>query len=324
MVKKHNTGEAQLRARLLGLLFFGGATVSLVALALPQPPTVDRPAATLLALCGYPVGALVLVFGTRWPTWMLQLILAAGTVVVTGGVLTSHGSGVGVGAAFFYVWVVLYSAHFFSLRATAVQLAWIAAVCGAAQLASGRTGAAAEWVLVMGAVVVTGVVMAAVSGRLRDAARIDALTGLPNRLVLDELLDTEIARARRANVPLSVAMVDLDHFKSVNDRQGHSAGDRLLAEVSTVWRRYLRTSDTVVRYGGDEFVIVFPGATTGHSSEVLDRLCMNTAVPASAGTAELRPSDTAATLLHRADQALLAAKAGRSTVPPPGQAGGAR
>ena len=302
-----------LRARLLGLLFFGGATVSLVALALPQPAVVDRMPAVLLALVGYPVGAVVVAFGARWRTWTLLVSLGAGTAVVTGGVLATHGTGIGVGTAFFYVWVALYSAHFFSVRATLVQLGWIGAAYASVQVVSGRSGAAAEWVLVMGAVVVTGWVMAMVSGQLRDVARIDALTGLPNRLVLDEILGTEIARARRAETPLSVAMVDLDHFKSVNDRQGHSAGDRLLAEVSSVWRRYLRPSDTVVRYGGDEFVIVFPGATTDHAVEVLDRLCTNAAVPASAGAAELRSSDTPATILHRADQALLAAKAGRSS-----------
>lgn len=314
------TGEARLRARLLGLLFFGGATVSLGALTLPQPASVDRLAAVLLALAGYPVGAVVVAFGARWSAWMLQLVLATGTVVVTGGVLATHGAGVGVGGAFFYVWVVLYSAHFFSMRATGIQVGWIAAVYAAVQLTSAQTGAAAEWVLVMGAVVVTGVVMATVSGRLRDAARIDVLTGLPNRLVLDEILETEIARARRTQIPLSVAMVDLDHFKLVNDRDGHGAGDRLLAEVSSLWHRYLRPSDTVVRYGGDEFVIVFPAATAHHTREVLDRLCMNTAVPASAGTAELRPSDSAATLLHRADQALLAAKADRHNPTGPEQA----
>jgi predicted signal transduction protein with EAL and GGDEF domain len=243
--------DTVLRARILGMLFAGGTVVSLVALAMPQPARVDRAVAVALALAGIPVAALAVTTGARWPRWALQAALGSGTIVVTGAVATAHGSGVGVAAAFFYLWVVLYAAHFFSTRALAAQVALIGTAYAAVQVALGGPGAAAEWVMVMGAVVVSAVVMAMVSARLRDVARADHLTGLPNRKLLDAVLTDELQRCRRQGSPLTVAMLDLDGFKAVNDHHGHEAGDRLLVATAEAWLRTLRSIDTLARYGGD-------------------------------------------------------------------------
>jgi len=81
-------------------------------------------------------------------------------------------------------------------------------------------------------------------------ARTDALTGLPNRRAWDEELERELARAKRYGGRLCLAMIDLDHFKRFNDREGHQAGDRLLADSATAWREQLRPSDLLARYGG--------------------------------------------------------------------------
>jgi len=308
-----------LRARLLGLLFAGGATVSLVALALPQPQGVDRLTAVALAASGYPVAAVVAALGARWPTWVLQVVLASGTAVVSGGILCAHGTGVGVAAAFYYLWVVLYAAHFFSARSVVVQVSLMGAAFAAVQWAVGRAGAAAEWVMVMGAVIVTGVVMSAVTVRLRRLASYDELTGLPNRRLLDTLLTTEIHRARRTGLPLVVAVLDLDGFKQVNDRHGHDVGDRLLERTAIAWRRELRAVDSLARLGGDEFVAILPGCRADQASRVLERLGRYGPVPASWGLATLRPEDGSTSLLRHADQALLDAKVARSvTEEPPG------
>ena len=141
-------------------------------------------------------------------------------------------------------------------------------------------------------------------------ARTDALTGLPNRRAWDEEVEREIARARRQGHPLTLAMVDLDYFKRFNDAHGHAAGDDMLAEVATSWRRVLRTNDVIARYGGEEFAVLLPGCQHDEAIRLLDRL--REATPrdetCSVGVATLRPDDTAADLGRRADAALYEAK----------------
>ncbi len=108
--------------------------------------------------------------------------------------------------------------------------------------------------------------------RLQDLATIDELTGLANRRQFFDLGHNELARARRENRPISVALMDLDHFKHVNDRHGHAAGDKALKAVADVCRAGVRTSDIVGRYGGEELGFVFPDADPRTAIEVAERL----------------------------------------------------
>ena len=93
---------------------------------------------------------------------------------------------------------------------------------------------------------------------LRLLSRSDRLTGLPNRGYFDERVIIELARARRFGHPLSIAMLDIDHFKRFNDTLGHAAGDIALRAVATTLRKLVRDRDLLVRYGGEEFLVVFP------------------------------------------------------------------
>jgi len=103
--------------------------------------------------------------------------------------------------------------------------------------------------------------------RLTEQAIRDPLTGLYNRRFLEESLVRELAKARRTQKPLSVAVIDLDHFKRVNDAHGHHAGDRLLIAVGDLLRSYIRDGDVACRYGGEEFVVVMPGASLEVAAE---------------------------------------------------------
>jgi diguanylate cyclase len=146
-------------------------------------------------------------------------------------------------------------------------------------------------------------------------ARTDDLTGLPNRRAWDHEIGREIARARRQGTPVTVAMVDLDHFKTYNDANGHLAGDRLLKEAAGTWRSVLRTTDLIARYGGEEFAIALPGCAEEEAERLIDRL--RAVTPAgescSAGIAEWDGAEHAEQLLGRADRALYEAKqAGRN------------
>ena len=153
--------------------------------------------------------------------------------------------------------------------------------------------------------------------RLERLSRSDPLTGAGNRRHLEEQLDREIARAERNKGPLSLAFLDVDHFKRYNDTHGHAAGDALLRDMVQAWRAILRPTDLLARFGGEEFVVVFPDVDAEDARGVLERLrrAMPHGQTCSAGIARFRPGDSMDSLLGRADQALYAAKnSGRNRV----------
>jgi len=102
----------------------------------------------------------------------------------------------------------------------------------------------------------------------------DDLTGLPNRSWFFDRLDEEVDRARRYGNKLSLVMVDLDHFRQVNDSFGHPLGDLALAEVARLLAANIRTSDVVARYGGEEFMIILPEADAGQAAQAAEKLRM--------------------------------------------------
>jgi diguanylate cyclase (GGDEF)-like protein len=154
-------------------------------------------------------------------------------------------------------------------------------------------------------------------GRLDELTRTDELTGLPNRRAWDELLGHELAIADRQNSPLAVAMLDLDHFKAYNDRNGHLAGDRLLRAAAAVWSSSLRATDVLARWGGEEFALLLPACDTAGATALIERLrgTLPDGVTFSAGVVTAMGDEDARALMDAADRALYAAKAaGRDRV----------
>ena len=107
---------------------------------------------------------------------------------------------------------------------------------------------------------------------LEQLARVDPLTGLHNRRFFEERFYVEFLRSQRYRVPLACLMLDIDHFKSVNDRHSHQAGDKALKELALAMRRTLRDVDLLARYGGEEFVAVLPETSPGDAQLVAERL----------------------------------------------------
>jgi diguanylate cyclase (GGDEF)-like protein len=151
--------------------------------------------------------------------------------------------------------------------------------------------------------------------RMSHLAQEDALTGIANRRTLDEALPVEFARARRGAVPLTLVMLDLDHFKRYNDRRGHAAGDALLRGAAQAWLKQLRPTDLLARYGGEEFTLVLPACDADQAAQLVDRMrpLMPDRQTFSAGIATWDADETAIELVQRADRALsLAKKRGRN------------
>ena len=153
----------------------------------------------------------------------------------------------------------------------------------------------------------------------------DTLTGVGNRRRLDQALVTEFARSTRNGSPLSALMADIDHFKGINDRHGHAAGDRVLARFGELLRLQTRPTDIVARFGGEEFVVLMPHTSLVQATLVAERIRKALAsegsepligtVTTSCGVAERSPGEEAASFLRRIDAALYQAKAsGRDRV----------
>jgi diguanylate cyclase (GGDEF)-like protein len=160
---------------------------------------------------------------------------------------------------------------------------------------------------------------AGLRARVQALALTDVLTGLVTRRVFEEELPRELARARRSDTPLSVAVVDLDHMTAFNMLRGEGEGDRLIKETGARWRGELREVDVLARMDGVEFALILPGCALGEAVEVLDRV--RAATPrgqtASAGVARWDGEEPAELLLARAQDALAAAKSsGRNVTIP--------
>lgn len=169
--------------------------------------------------------------------------------------------------------------------------------------------------------------MAALMDESERLATTDPLTGLSNRRAMANALRVEIAHARRHGSPLSIALLDVDHFKQVNDLHGHPVGDQVLAAIGQLLRRELRSPDVPARWGGEEFVVILRHTSAEGSLVASERIRKaieeleirvadtRISVTASIGATEFGPNDTLEQLVDRADRAMYRAKTeGRNRV----------
>lgn len=165
------------------------------------------------------------------------------------------------------------------------------------------------------------------SGQLRNRIReerrlalVDALTGVPNRMAYEERVDQEFNRWKRFAEPLSMVLIDIDNFKTINDTYGHKAGDKVLRTIGQLVADKLRTTDFFARYGGEEFVLLLPGADSADALRVSDKLRDDirncgfhyrgdgVQITVSCGIASFGGDDNIDTVFERADRAMYEAK----------------
>jgi diguanylate cyclase (GGDEF)-like protein len=293
----------------LALLFMFKALVCLVVVVFPisstQPSTLIGAAGALAF-----VGSLgVWLFARRIPMVGFELLAASGSMVTSVMVAhaTTHGGMMIV--AFSYPWIAIYSAHFFPRRGVIAQGALISVGFGVGLLWGGMPHVFIYWMIVTVTIWSICLVLGHLSESLRRQADTDPLTGLLNRNGFLAVANREHAIAQRSGNPLTLALLDLDGFKQINDRRGHIVGDRVLADLGRVWRERLRAGDILARHGGDEFVLLLPATSPDGATAVLDRLHVaDLQVTWSVGIGEWLPGESLGECVARADAHLYTIK----------------
>jgi diguanylate cyclase (GGDEF)-like protein len=288
-------------ALLLAVLYAVSGSLCLAMAVWPMHRDTPVGLLGVLAVVGIGVGAAIWSFRSRLHGWVVHTAVAlAGVLIAVIAWRSATAVGVvGLGTA--VIAVGLYAAHFFDLTAARVHTALLVVLTTAGAIAAEPDGFAVAWAAVVVSVVAFTEVQGRLAHNLRTAATTDPLTGVSNRRAWETEAARHLSRAARTGEPLSVAILDLDDFKEVNDREGHGAGDELLRALTAAWTARLRQADLLGRYGGDEFVLCLPATDEHGAREILQQLDATHAFAWSVGIASARPGDTLDTVLARAD-----------------------
>lgn len=301
---------------------FGLASVVGLAAAL-LPPAPAHPSLVVIAALAnllIIVASLILPW-SRLPriTWAIPPIAYIGVIAL---LRAADGGGSGSG----YILLAVLPIAWFALYGSRVELIAAVAVLGVVMVApivilGEPEYGVSDWRVAVIAVAVAWI-LGATTHRLVALQRsgdpdlvahpvTDRLTGLPNRRAWDAGVPRELARARREQAPLCMALVDLDHFALFNEAYGREAGDSLLARSAKAWAAQVRASDILARYGGEEFALLMPDCETEIAEQIVERV--RTATPGgqtcSAGIAAWDGVEPPESLTRRADTALYMAKA---------------
>jgi diguanylate cyclase (GGDEF)-like protein len=293
----------------LSLLFLFKGLVCLATVAFPisgKEPTGLVAATGVLAIVA---ASGVWLFGLRIPVLGYQFIAAGGSLTASWVVSHAATQGGMMITAFSYPWIAIYAAHFFPRRGVIVQGLIISVGFGVGLLLGGLSHVVIYWTIVTVTIWSICLVLGHLSEALRRQADTDPLTGLLNRSGFLVAANREHAIAQRTGSQLTLAVLDLDGFKQINDLRGHLVGDHLLTELGRSWRACLRAGDILARHGGDEFVLLLPSTPPESAAAVLDRLRVDDVpISWSVGIGEWLPGESLSDCIARADADLYTVK----------------
>lgn len=316
--------DVSLLRKVAALGYGVGGAMALATTVLPDPDPSDHAQMVELAILDL-VLLLILVLGARLPAWVIRLVAITGAIAAVSALVAAI---MPIGAALvLYCWPAITAGYWCTRRELFANLAFLGVASGIALSLSqspditGSTWSTTYIVMVIVAITVSRLVgrVGALVEQITRVASEDALTGLLNRRAFEPILEQEFARSRRAGVPVSVALFDLDHFKLVNDRFGHAAGDTALQRFGALLQRETRATDVAARTGGEEFTVLLFGTDAAGARAwaegisallIVETLDEDVALSTSVGVAMIGDRVTTPDgLLLAADRALYAAKA---------------
>lgn len=259
-------------SRILALAYLIAAVVVAVTALVPFSPTAPRALAAVLAVVGVGLATVLHRAGDALRGWHLHAALGLATALIGACVGASTTPSGTVLTAVSFLWIGIFSATFHPPRVLLRHLAGVGAALAAGLWAAAAASAPQTWFFLMATI---GCISLVLNGRIVDLrleATTDELTGVLSRRAFRVAAELEMARAARTGQPLTLAVVDLDDFKRINDERGHAAGDAVLAGLARSWRRTLRAEDVVGRFGGDEFILLLPRTDPPSATTVLARL----------------------------------------------------
>jgi diguanylate cyclase (GGDEF)-like protein len=292
----------------LAAIFGVGGLMCLFAAAFPISKTAPVTLATVIGIiliCG---SAALLRLGSMVSPRGLQVLAIVGTLinsVLVANCTTNYGGALN---SFAYIWIGIYAGQFFEQREARIQAAVLVIASGVAFWLSGLPGMITAWGLVAGSSVLATEALARLNSRVRTQLVTDPLTGLLNRSGFVAAAERMRSVADRAALPISIALIDLDQFKQVNDLQGHAAGDELLVDLGRDWQAELRGSEVLARFGGDEFALALVGTGRAGAEDALRRLRLVSPADWSVGVIEWRQGESLDRAMAQADEELYRAK----------------
>ncbi len=292
--------------------YTGGAITGFLALLLSGWPAASF--LTALAILAMVVVTTLFLHTSRRqvPIWVLVAQVPYAAILLSIAVWIDAHSSPGT-LALFYVLISLYAFYFLKKWVASSFLLFAATLYASALIAKDVQDWLSQSILMLGSCITVSVVVTLLVKRVHRLATEDSLTGLANRRLWEALIRHEVASANRYKQTLSIALIDLDGFKGINDAHGHLHGDEILQQVSAALREVCRAGDTPARWGGDEFGLLLLKCDTRDARSIVNRLGdeLGDIIRISAGIATWEPGKTADEMIREADRSLYESKSER-------------
>ena len=265
-------GKASLPAHVLGLACCAGGSLCLLSAVFPYSAESPRSLAAVAGAAGLVGGAALLRAGRRTPAVVLHGVVAIASIITARFVSLATAIDEQLLTTIGFIWIGVYVACFFGRLTTLTHIAFMIGCYTIALTTSPIEPSVIVATVMMATASALSVMTNILVLRMRRLVDLDPLTGLLRRGAFMMYAQDDLANDGRRNKTSSLAMLDLDGFKQINDSVGHSAGDELLRQLSHAWAANVREGDLLGRYGGDEFVLYMPDTSLDEAYPVVRRL----------------------------------------------------